>query len=122
MAEAGQPGGVGSILAPLRRTSIPDDSDLPALLSLTRELGDRTSLSASDIERLGEAQFKACPFSVDPTQCSKQADASIASLLESVCRRQASPDVSGCKSDYELAIVRRQTEKAGEMLKRIKPG
>ena len=122
MAEAGQPGGVGSMLAPLRRTTTPDDSDLPALLALARELSDRASLSAADLERLGDAEFKACPFSVDPTPCSKQADASVASLLESVCKRQTSPDVSSCKSDYEFAILRRQSEKASEMLKRIKPG
>ena len=122
MAEAGQPGGSGSILAPFKRANIPDDSDLPALLALARELSDRPLLSAADLERLGDAQFKACPFSVDPTPCSKQADASIASLLESVCKRQASPDVSSCKSDYEFAILRRQSEKASEMLKRIKPG
>ena len=115
-------GGIGSMLAPLKRDDAASNADMPALLALVRELGDRTSLSTADLERLGDARFKACPFSVDKTPCMQQADASVTSLLETVCRRQASPNVSTCALNYEFAILQRQSDKAGEMLKRIKPG
>jgi hypothetical protein len=123
LAPAGQAGGggIGSGGLDLR-----EETDLPALLTLVRQLGDQPSLSSADVERVSDARYKACPFSVDATPCSKQADASVSSLLEMVCTRELAAksvsDVPSCKFGYELAMQRRQQNKLNDMVKRIKPG
>ena len=122
MAPAGQQGGsgIGSMLAPLKRGDDADDAGMPVLLALVRELGGRTTLSAADLDRLGEAQLNACQTVV--TACMTKANDTVTAFLTDVCKRQGASDVGGCARDYEFKILDHQQDKTRELLKRIKPG
>jgi hypothetical protein len=116
LAPAGQLGGGGFGLAPLKKAG-----DMQALTTLVGQLSDRSSLTDADLRGLSEARLYACEVITEA--CFAQADGSVSKLLTAVCRRQvAAPDVSSCVNNYEETMTRLQQEKTSELLKRIKPG
>jgi hypothetical protein len=111
-------------------------ADMKELLSLTRSLSGRSSLTEDDLERVARAQVAACADGLS-VECNSQAREAVSSLFETVCTRQvgAAPTngdevaklkydsaKSSCMSKALTVVLKVMDEQAKSATRHIKPG
>jgi hypothetical protein len=113
------------------------ESELESLQRLTRELSSRDALTQAELERVADAQLKACGVQAPSSPCNTSAQDAVSSLLKAVCTRRAGPapassselaalryqtDVTGCEQTYSTVLLDRFNDSAKAAIRNIKPG
>jgi hypothetical protein len=113
------------------------ESELESLQRLTRELSTRTELTKAELERVADAQLKACSGEAPSSPCNTSAQDAVSSLLNAVCTRKIGPapasaseiaalryqtEVTGCEQTYSTTLLDRFNDSAKAAIRNIKPG